>query len=302
MKFSVITPVFNGRQYIGRAIDSVLQQTYPEWEMIVVDNGSTDDTTRIVQEYATKDTRIRLISCPANSGSPAFPRNLGMKNASGAYIAFLDADDLFLPQKLYEVERFLHSATHAEIVCHGEQHVKNNRIVRTEYYGPYTTYKDLLLRNNTLSTSAVVMNKTCIGKGGYFCEDLKLSGFEDYDYWLRLSQSCRIVYLRKILGIYSVDHTSESLKIVANCRNAFEFIDRHYALWGRKNFYYATLFRRRKSIFSTLSARHFLRLRDYEKTATFAMQSISFYPFEIKPWIFLFIAKMISLCRKITRK
>lgn len=95
---SIVTPVYNGAKYVCETIDSVLRQTYANWEMIVVDDGSKDNSAEIINEYVRRDKRIVLLR-QANGGS-ASARNNGIRNAKGQYIALLDADDLWEPDFL----------------------------------------------------------------------------------------------------------------------------------------------------------------------------------------------------------
>lgn len=92
---SIITPCYNGAKYISETIESVIAQTYLDWEMIIVDDGSEDDSVEIVKKYLERDKRIKLIQ-QLNSGS-AVARNSGIRFCNGQYIALLDADDLWLP-------------------------------------------------------------------------------------------------------------------------------------------------------------------------------------------------------------
>lgn len=96
---SIITPAYNCEKYIGQTIESVISQTYQNWEMIITNDCSTDNTEQIVIEYAKQDHRIKLVKLSENSGA-AIARNTGMSKAQGQYIAFLDADDLWKPKKL----------------------------------------------------------------------------------------------------------------------------------------------------------------------------------------------------------
>src|SRR5690606_24370948 len=91
---SVITPVFNSERFLKETIESVLSQTYENWEMILIDDGSADDSVHIVQSYVERDTRFKLIRNRHNIG-PALSRNRGIELASGSYLTFLDADDLW---------------------------------------------------------------------------------------------------------------------------------------------------------------------------------------------------------------
>ena len=89
---SVITSVYNSGKYISKAIESVLAQTYQNWELLITDDGSTDNTVHIIELYVAKDSRIRLFRHNDNSG-PGLTRNTSLKNAQGRYVAFLDSDD-----------------------------------------------------------------------------------------------------------------------------------------------------------------------------------------------------------------
>ena len=96
---SIITPSYGSERFISDTVNSVLVQTYQDWEMIIVDDVSPDNSNEIIEEYIKKDNRIKLIKLEKNSG-PAIARNRAIKEAKGRYIAFLDADDLWIPEKL----------------------------------------------------------------------------------------------------------------------------------------------------------------------------------------------------------
>ncbi len=97
---TVITPCYNAARFIRETIESVISQTYTAWEMLIIDDCSTDGSASIIKEYADKDSRIKYFKTDQPSGSPVVPRNIGLKMAKGRYIAFLDADDVYLPTKL----------------------------------------------------------------------------------------------------------------------------------------------------------------------------------------------------------
>ncbi len=103
---SIITPTFNAEKYIRATLQSVLNQSYQNWEMILVDDASTDLTVSIIEEFAQKDTRIKLFKLAENSGN-GFARNVALEKAAGKYIAYLDADDLWFPLKLEKQIQFL---------------------------------------------------------------------------------------------------------------------------------------------------------------------------------------------------
>lgn len=97
---SIIMPCHNGAQYIRQAVESVLAQTYGDWELLIIDDASTDGSVDIAQEYCAKDSRIKLLHTTASTGKPATARNVGIEAASGRFIAFLDCDDQWLADKL----------------------------------------------------------------------------------------------------------------------------------------------------------------------------------------------------------
>jgi len=103
---SIITPSYNSEKFISETIKSVLNQTYDNWEMIIVDDCSSDNSNEIIKEYSKKDGRIKLIKLEKNSG-PAVARNRAIKEAKGRYIAFLDSDDLWMPNKLEKQVEFM---------------------------------------------------------------------------------------------------------------------------------------------------------------------------------------------------
>ncbi|KOP37322.1 glycosyltransferase family 2 protein [Flavobacterium sp. WLB] len=105
---SILTPTYNTEKFIRATIESVQNQTYQNWEMILVDDASTDETVKIIADFAEKDNRIKLFKLPKNSGN-GFARNVALEKASGKYIAFLDADDLWFPNKLEKQLQFLNA-------------------------------------------------------------------------------------------------------------------------------------------------------------------------------------------------
>lgn len=133
---SIITPCHNSALHIRECIDSVLSQDYPYWEMLITDDGSTDNTAEIVEEYASRDSRIKLFHLENASGSPSAPRNNSIQNAQGEYIAFLDSDDIWMPNKLSEQVRFAQEYNYNIVYSYYEKMdnagMRNNRIVMTD--------------------------------------------------------------------------------------------------------------------------------------------------------------------------
>lgn len=162
---SIIVPVYNVKKFIIETMDCVRSQTYGHWELLLVEDGSTDGTPEVIQEYMerTQDTRIRLIRQPSNMGA-ARARNRGVKEAEGRYIAYLDADDLWMPSKLERELAFLREKR-AAFVFTGyefadEQGQGTGKVVRV----PETiTYKEAL-KNTTIFTTTVMFDTDKIPK------------------------------------------------------------------------------------------------------------------------------------------
>lgn len=160
---SVITPTYNCGQYIAETIDSVLAQTYAHWEMVIVDDCSTDDTRDIVTAYAARDPRIRYVCLEKNVGA-AVARTRAMHLAEGQYMAFLDGDDGWLPDKLERQLEFMREQGHA-FTCTAyeqidEQGTPLGRVIKTI---PKTSYNRLLL-DCPVGNSTVMYDVSQMGK------------------------------------------------------------------------------------------------------------------------------------------
>jgi len=162
---SIIVPVYNIRKYIKETMDCVREQTYSQWELLLVEDGSTDGTAEEIAEYICKtgDKRIRLLKQPTNLGA-AKARNRGLEEASGRYIAYLDADDLWLPEKL-EKELLFMQGRQAAFAFTGYEFADENgkgtgKVVKVP---EALTYKEAL-KNTTIFTSTVMFDTDKIQK------------------------------------------------------------------------------------------------------------------------------------------
>ena len=124
---SIIMPMHNSATFVGEAIESVLAQSYREWELIIVDDESTDASVSIVEAYAQKDSRIRLFRNPKPIKMPSAPRNMGLSMAKGRYIAFLDSDDMWLPEKLTQQIPLMQNPQVAIVYSNYEKRKKNRK-------------------------------------------------------------------------------------------------------------------------------------------------------------------------------
>lgn len=207
---SVIVPAFNGERYLGEALQSALAQDYPNKEIIVVDDGSTDSTPEILKGFGE---RIRVFR--QNNAGAAVARNAAIARARGKYFAFLDADDLWLPQKLTAQIAYLESHPdigmvysawaewHADAGGRFAPPAPQHRAIEPEIEpgGSGWLYNQLLL-DCVIHTTTVVMRADLAARVGAFDETLRRG--QDYDYWLRASRITPIHKLRAPLSLYRI--------------------------------------------------------------------------------------------------
>lgn len=204
LQISVIIPTFNRAWTLARAIDSVLAQTYAPREIIVVDDGSTDDTPALLAAYGKK---IRVLSQPGKGVSGA--RNLGIRNSCGEFIALLDSDDQWEPEKLACQTAFFFAHPGAMICQTEEIWIRNGIRVnpRKKHQKPSGMIFEPSLHLCLVSPSAVMMKKTLFDIKGMFNE--KFLVCEDYDFWLRVSTDTPIHLIDRPLTIKYGGHDDQ---------------------------------------------------------------------------------------------
>jgi len=200
---SIIIPTYNRATVLQRALESVVAQTHTNWEALVVDSYSDDNTDFVVEAF--KDSRIKLIKI-RNPGVIAASRNVGIANARGEYVAFLDSDDWWSKRKLEESLKFLQRG--ADLVYHElylvtrtKQRLFWRRVRARSLKSP--VFEDLIANGNALANSSVVARSTLLASAQPLSEDRDLIGYEDYEYWLRLAKlSERFQRIPIVLGYY----------------------------------------------------------------------------------------------------
>lgn len=209
-KISIIIPTYNRAQLLEEAITSVVNQTQKDFEIIVADGSSTDNTKEVVISFGKK---IKYYN-EKHTGLPASGRNIGLKNASGKYIAFLDSDDIWLPTKLENQMNYLKSNPHCGMV-YSNTYVINEKgnstgklLLRNGHAKEGRIFLSLL-KENFIPTHTVMMKREVFEKIGYFNNDPSIKGAEDYEYWLRASLDFDIGFINKPLALYRV-HTGSA--------------------------------------------------------------------------------------------
>ncbi len=208
---SVVIPTYNHAHFLGRALKSVLAQTYTHWEAIVIDNHSQDNTEEVIGSF--QDPRIRILKIH-NHGVIAASRNAGISAAHGEWIAFLDSDDLWYPKKLEVVLDEVGKSPSFDVYSTDELLV-NEITAGTSLleYGPYEPdfYEQLLVSGNCLSPSAALVSSGFLTREKImFRENPEFVTAEDYDLWLLLARSgARFRFIRSLQGEYRI-HASNS--------------------------------------------------------------------------------------------
>lgn len=211
VKFSIIIPTYNSAWCIKRCIDSVISQTYGNWEIIIINNFSTDDTEKIVSSY--NDERIKIIN-NANNGIIANSRNKGIKISKGEWICFLDSDDWWISTKLEDCLPF---TLDYDMIYHDLYLHKNNKLTlrkKKKFHFKEISIDDILLNENPIANSSVLVRKEVLDSVGLLSENPRLVTVEDLDYWIRVFKLTRkIKYIDKPLGYYWIgNNTSSNIK------------------------------------------------------------------------------------------
>lgn len=203
--FSVIIPTFNRAEKLKRALRSVEQQDFAEFEVIVCDDGSSDGTRHAVEEFMDRLNIIHLWE--ENWGGPARPRNRGIAMASSPWVCFLDSDDWWYPNKLSCVRKAL---SKADVIYHDLDIYSANRKnkfkrIKSRQLNP-PIINDLLTRNSRLFNSSFTVKKELIHQVGGVSENRSLIAAEDSDLWIKISKKTeRFFYIPKSLGAYWLD-------------------------------------------------------------------------------------------------
>lgn len=203
---STIIPTYNRAHFILEALDSVLAQSWPVDEIIIIDDGSTDETATVLRPFAS---RIKYIWQP-NCG-PGAARNHGIREARGEFIAFLDSDDIWVNDKMKIQMDFFNEHPHLDFIFgdmanfsmndnNDSPEIKNQDIHKyfTDHATNIERILDCLIIENVIPTPTVVFRKVCIDQIGFFDENLTIA--EDLDFWFKAAQKCRFGFINKVLS------------------------------------------------------------------------------------------------------
>ena len=196
---SIVMPAYNAQDYIKQSIQSVINQTYDNWELLVINDGSSDKTVAVVESF--KDSRIILFSQKNFGVSKA--RNYGIKKAKGKYIAFLDSDDLWKKEKLYIQASYMEKYKNIVLTYSDyDSFIMKNDIIENKQLYPFNIKNnhDRLLIFNYIATLTVMVKKDTLQSVNSF--DILLFGPEDWDLWIRISKVGQIDFINQKLALY----------------------------------------------------------------------------------------------------
>jgi len=231
---SIITPSYKSEKFISQTIESVLNQTYQNWEMIIVDDVSPDNSNEIIEEYTKKDNRIKLIKLAKNSG-PAIARNKAIEEAKGRYIAFLDADDLWKPEKLEKQIKFMQkkdcALSYSVYETMSEEGELKNKFINPPLK---LSYNDLL-KTNHIGCLTAIYDTQKVGK--VYMPLIKKR--QDYGLWLKILKKIDFAYgMEEPLAIYRIMSDSVSSNKFKLLKYNYLLFKEHEGFSAIKSFYY----------------------------------------------------------------
>ena len=206
---SVIIPTFNGERYLEETLSSIFNQTFTNFEVIVVDDGSTDQTREILARHAE---RLQLVY-PARGGSAAYARNIGLAHAKGKYIALIDQDDTWEKTKLERQIAFMEANPEIGMTHTNLRYIKDGRVVLDDYFKTCDSRQidggivELFSFNFIKMPTPVILRALIVQVGGF---DEALKGTDDYYLWMRIAALTRIVAIPEILATYRLHENNTS--------------------------------------------------------------------------------------------
>lgn len=209
-KISILMSVCNGEKYLKKAIDSILEQSFRDFEFIIVDDGSCDNTLEILKDYAEKDSRIEIIKNEKNIGLTK-SLNKAIQEAKGEYIARMDADDIALPERLKEQIEFLEKNPEIGLLGTGYYEIVDNKIISKKYFPPTDEkLRKILIKYNPFFHASVMLRKSVIQKVGLYDECFKRA--QDYELWFRIAAESKMANLSELLMMRRYDFENISIR------------------------------------------------------------------------------------------
>lgn len=218
---SIVTPLYNAEQYISQTINSILNQSYDNWELIIIDDVSSDNSLQVVEKYCAQDTRIRFILLEKNSG-PAVARNTGIREAKGKYLTFIDSDDLWDKNFLEKSIEYIENKGCSFVFSSYRRSDENLNKLYDDYIVPYSINYSDLLKSNVISCLTAFIDIEKIGK--IYMNDTFLS-HEDYSLWLNILKKIDYAYgIKDVMATYRIRKKSVSRNKIKMANTQWKFL------------------------------------------------------------------------------
>ena len=269
---SVVIPTFNRRDYITTALDSVLAQTYKDYEIVIIDDGSSDDTKEVLKPYQD-DIRYFYQENRGISGA----RNRGIRESRGDYIALLDSDDYWLPEKLKcQTDRIKEEPECGMVATRCSSIAPDGTFRKKNRPGKSGWILNDIFKANFIRTSSALITRKCFDTVGLFDESLPEG--EEYDLWLRIAKQYPIVFINEPLTVYTDNPHGVSTDSLAGRLIRLKVLEKEYL---RKSIP-SQLYKKRMSRNYHYVGRHYLRRGKKSEGKQYLRQALSLDPLNIK--------------------
>ena len=287
--YSIVIPTYNRARLLERALASVWAQKCQDFEIIIVDNSSTDNTDQVLGNC--HDSRLSVIRVQ-NHGNIAYSRNRGINRARGDWIAFLDSDDVWLPNKLETVQNEIINNPNAILLCHNVWTVTDKGKKRQFSCLPSISniHENLLFKRNCIVTSATTLRRDIAVKTGGFSEKRELISVEDIDYWIRLSDVGEFCFIDELLGELHIHRDSGRKNVELHANASIHMGEYHFRLWLNENPGSVVMVRKARGKRRASAAHTVLKGNNFLKAREYAISAISLYPFNWKAWVVLILS------------
>ena len=301
IKFSVVIPVYNASEFLKETLDSVKAQTYTNYEVLVTNDGSNDDTEKILKNYKRVNPKFPLSFITQENSGVSSARNNAILRAKGDFIAFLDQDDWWFPEKLEKVAGILRINKEIDILYHNMimEYWNDNKGLWKSRVLKEPAYNDLLFNGNKLGISAAVVKLNKVLDVGGFSENLCY--IEDYDLWLRLARKeGAFYYMPDVLSKYFWRKGAESNKVGNFVQEIIGLTEHYFNLLIKENKYNIRFLnkklRRRKSDILFTASRRCYFLKDYNKSLLYSLKAFNSDHTYWKPYFGVFLSYLKTRC------
>ena len=239
-------PSYQSALFIHNTLQSIIEQTVIPSQVLIIDDGSTDNTCSIIEDFSQRHPEFNIELIKSSHKGPGAARNIGAQRATSEWIAFLDSDDLWFPNKLEMCINAIRENPESNFFCHNETMIaEDGSTALLDYsrsYSPGKSLPEQLFKTNLFSTSAVVCKRENILEVGGF--DETLSSAQDYELWLRMSPNLSPFFIKQVLGTYTIrEGNISTTRHFRRLRNIWHVTVRHRSKATNSTLFLYTLFR-----------------------------------------------------------